>query len=686
MIITFFAFAQKQSNIWYFGTHVGVDFNKTPPQALYNGILVSQEGCATISNSDGKLLFYTSGTGVFNRKHQLMLNGDNLMGDLSSTDNTVFVPQPGNDSIYYLFTIGSAYQPEKGFRYNVINLKGDSSKGEVISKNISIELSAFEKLAAVRHCNKRDVWVVIHKWDSDEYRAYLVTASGISSTPVVSHTGYFINGTPNNSVGTLKFSSDSKRAAAAHSYDNNVLELMDFDNVTGEFTNPIVFRPSPITTGPTFTGVYGAEFSPNGKLLYVSDNSSSDEPGSLFQFDITAGNAAAILATRQVIARPEPYFSGALQMGPDNKIYMALAGNSYLSAIENPDVYGPGCTFSANKIFLGANNPNPITSGLPNFIQSYFNPLANPYDFSRSGKCSDHNIAFTINRLTGIDSVKWDFGDGNKSQSISPTNNYVNPGFYDVKLIVYKVDCSGLNDTINHKIWITDKLDFLGPDTSTCMGVKLQLGIDDIPEASYLWNTGSEVNKITTSDIGTYWMEIELNGCTIKDTINLFLKPPPSVDIGPDTFVCQNKAIVLNADNSPGSSYLWSTSETTASIVVNKTGTYYVTVSDNGCTASDTVSVTPGDCDVYFPSAFTPNNDSKNDLFGVAAETSLNNFSMQIFNKWGQLIFASNDTRNKWDGTFKGKNVPNGAYVWVVNYTNRKGIKIYDGGSVILIR
>ena len=164
------AFAQKQANVWYFG-RVGLDFNQTPPLPLNNGISNSQEGSAAISDHNGSLLFYTNGGFIANRKHVSMKNGGGLLGDLSSTDNTVIVPVPGNDSIYYLFTIGSAFQADKGLRYNIINMKGDTGFGEVVSKNILLEASAFEKLAAVKHCNKKDVWIMIHKWDSDEYYA-----------------------------------------------------------------------------------------------------------------------------------------------------------------------------------------------------------------------------------------------------------------------------------------------------------------------------------------------------------------------------------------------------------------------------------------------------------------------------------------------------------------------------------
>ncbi|MEO6540314.1 MAG: gliding motility-associated C-terminal domain-containing protein, partial [Ferruginibacter sp.] len=93
-----------------------------------------------------------------------------------------------------------------------------------------------------------------------------------------------------------------------------------------------------------------------------------------------------------------------------------------------------------------------------------------------------------------------------------------------------------------------------------------------------------------------------------------------------------------------------------------------------------------GDCDIYIPSAFTPNNDNLNETFGVIDYSNVQNFSMQIFNRYGQLIFKSNDISWKWDGTFKGQKMPNGGYFWMVTYVNKRGIKVYDQGMVLLIR
>ena len=678
-----FTVAQKQANAWYFGNKVGLDFNQSPPGVLTNGTIGSLEGCSSIADNNGKLLFYSNGVTIQNRKHQEMKNGNNLMGDLSSTNNTVIVPLPGNDSIYYLFTIGAQNQLSKGLRYNIINMKGDGGFGEVEQKNILIYDTTFEKLAAVKHCNKKDVWITVHKGNSDEYQSYLVTAAGVSTSPVISHTGFI----PANPIGSLKFSADGKKLVGVYSFETNTVELMEFDNASGSVFNAINFQLYPVViSDELYIHAYGAEFSPNTNLLYISSNTSDAEPSTLFQFDITSGNAATILASKQIIAQTMPWYAGGLQLGPDQKIYMSMYKDTSLSVIENPDISGPGCNFSYNKIFLGINNSNAVQFGLPTFIQSYFDPKSNPYDFSRSGNCIDPDVSFTISRLTGIDSVKWDFGDGQKSQLLSPTHHFSSPGYYTVNLIVYKIDCSGLNDIISHTIWIAGTGSFLGADTGSCAVPSLQLGIDAIAGAAYSWNTGEVTNKITIAAFASYWLKIEQQGCAITDTINVFAKPKPVVNIGMDTTVCFYKPILLNATNVPGSTYLWNTGEKSPVITISRAGIYDVAVTSNSCVVSDTVTVSWGDCGVFVPSAFTPNNDGINDNFGVAAGFAAREFFMQVFDRWGNTVFITSNNTQKWDGKLKGKPVPAGGYTWIINYTDRNGYKNSLQGTVLLIR
>jgi gliding motility-associated-like protein len=685
LLLANIVFAQKQTNNWYFGLRSGLDFNQSPPRPLHtDGTANSSEGTASISDNNGKLLFYTNGQVIVNRQQLKMKNGSNLAGHQSSTNNTVIVPLPGNDSIYYVFTTGAAGQQTHQFLYDIINMKGDGGLGELTGLNIFIEDVIFEKVAAIKHCNKRDVWIVVHKWDSDEYHSYLITAAGLNPVPVISHTGLVIGGNERNEIGYLKFSSKGNKLAAVHAFDNDNVELMDFDNTTGLISNPVVFQANLVPKQPSYAGVYGAEFSPNGKLLYISANNSITEPCLLYQFDISSNNAAAITASGQIICNITPWFGGALQMGPDFKIYMAMWRDTSLSVIENPDVYGPGCNFIYNKIYMGPGT-DPVQFGLPNFIQSYFDSTSNPYDFTRQGNCLNTSVTFKVNSTNGIDSVKWDFGDGQSSKLIQPANTYAAPGFYNVQLILYKRDCSGLNDTITRKIWIAGAADFLGKDTSACDVLSLVLGVDELDGANYIWNTGAVTSKITTNSFGLYWLEMEQNGCTLRDSITVFTKLKPTVSIGNDTTICPNKPVLFNASNATANTYLWNTGETTRSILVSKEGKYYVTVTENGCTASDTALVVPGDCDIFIPNAFTPNKDGKNDNFGVLGNMSVTHFSLQVYNRYGQVIFITTNISGKWDGTYKGKPVSNGAYPWAITYVNSKGSAKLLKGTVLIV-
>ena len=111
---------QRQGNIWYFGENAGLDFNSGSPVVLTDGALSTTEGCATISDAEGKLLFYTDGISIWNKNHQVMSNGSGLYGDPSSTQSGVIIPAPGKDNMYYVFTISAGGEGE-GFCYSIVD-------------------------------------------------------------------------------------------------------------------------------------------------------------------------------------------------------------------------------------------------------------------------------------------------------------------------------------------------------------------------------------------------------------------------------------------------------------------------------------------------------------------------------------------------------------------------------------
>ena len=96
--------SQNQANIWYFGYNAGVDFNTSTPTPLLDSQIYTEEGCASIADANGDLLFYTDGTTVYNRIHKPLLNGTDLNGDISSTNSALIVQKHGDSNRYYLYS------------------------------------------------------------------------------------------------------------------------------------------------------------------------------------------------------------------------------------------------------------------------------------------------------------------------------------------------------------------------------------------------------------------------------------------------------------------------------------------------------------------------------------------------------------------------------------------------------
>lgn len=369
-------FPQRQ-NIWYFGDDIGLDFNYGQPHLLIDGRIHSDgsdsESAAVISDKTGQLLFYTDGVSVWNRDHVVMPNGDQLWG-AKTTTQTIIIPKPGSDKLYYIFTASpqgdDSYFPDerKGFRYSVVDISLDSGYGDVVEKNLLLEKSTTEKISATHHANNRDVWVVMHEWNNNTFRSFLVTSEGISKENVSSDVGS-IHGSADggandgrNAIGQMKISPNGEKLALAI-YESSMLEIFNFDSATGKLSNAYSFKnPS----GENGSILYGVEFSPNSKLLYVSD-------ALRFVYQIDLSQSTPKLAARLgsgAVLNDQP---GALQLAPNGKIYVARYLRSFIGAITQPDLSGDACEYNSEEIELPVEDTAYYCNlGLPNFISTYF--------------------------------------------------------------------------------------------------------------------------------------------------------------------------------------------------------------------------------------------------------------------------------------------------------------------------
>ncbi len=366
-LIAFSTYGQKEATNWYFGHNAGLDFSTTPPTAI-SGQLDTFEGCSTISDDQGNLLFYSDGTNVWSKNHQLMryTNGNlanDLLGNPSSTQSALVIPNPDDKDIYYLFTVGVGFA--SGLNYYTIDISKNGGQGEIIAGPVNLSgvasSSWSEKVTAVEGKDCDTFWIISSDWNN--FYSYKVDKNGVETTPVVSSFGRTINTTR----GTLKVSPDGKYVVLANQATNTY--LYNFDSATGAISNSMALSvPS---------GAYGVEFSQTSSMLYVSTGVHSQvgntpDVALIYQFNLNHTAITDINNSRFTVAS-ENGFRGALQLGIDGKIYYARSRQTHLGVINFPDRIGDASNYVREGILL--NGTSRSSEGLPPFIQSFFSPV-----------------------------------------------------------------------------------------------------------------------------------------------------------------------------------------------------------------------------------------------------------------------------------------------------------------------
>ena len=420
----------QQFNNWYFGRKAGLNFNPITgqplPSLLTSSSMLSDEAAASISDENGELLFYTNGTTVYNKNHQVMLNGDNLDGYISATQVSI-VPMPGNDSLYYVFTTGAIETAFiSGYKYSIVNIKKDNGNGEVVVKNNLLWASCTERMTVARHANGVDIWLITNDNNSNIFRSWLITCTGILPA-IVSTVGIILNQYNEINAGLMKVSPDGKWLCQTHFpfFDEtlnipNFVQLFDFNNATGTISNPrtIGFPDAQFTHG---------EFSPDSKLLYLTRPSNKK----VDQFAITLPTLAAILASRVSITTSGRYQD--IQLAPNSKIYLAQPSFE-LAVINQPNLAGVACNLQEQVVNL---LPGSCYLGLPSHINDFilFDDPNNGFTYTILDSCSGtlQFNGYTI--LPGAITWLWDFGDGIISSLQNPVHTFIPASVqYPVKL------------------------------------------------------------------------------------------------------------------------------------------------------------------------------------------------------------------------------------------------------------
>lgn len=243
-------------------------------------------------------------------------------------------------------------------------------------------------------------------------------------------------------------------------------------------------------------------------------------------------------------------------------------------------------------------------------------------------------------------------------------------------LNVISTDYSSNPTTINTStICTVPKILDLGNDTVLCDGgtIMLQNQTGDIYD-HYLWSNGSTEASITVNQVGRYWLLV-YDDCDVNrsnDTIWIELLPAVNADLGIDRLVCENEPELLIKPSCINCQFQWNTGDLTDSILVTDPGLYWLEiVNENGCLSIDSVQIEFGKClcSFYLPNAFSPNNDGLNDEFMPKFDCDIEDYSLLIFNRWGEQIYSSNNPLDFWDGRYNNKKVLSGVYHYKLIYT-----------------
>jgi gliding motility-associated-like protein len=378
----------------------------------------------------------------------------------------------------------------------------------------------------------------------------------------------------------------------------------------------------------------------------------------------------------------------------------------------SPEVYLGNDTSlcDGQTLLLDANSPNVISyswqDGSNFSTYSVMNEGIYSVEVSNSLCATIDSIVINYNRIPivnlgndtvfcGVTSIELNSGVSSsgfaqwQDGSIVPNYFVDTSGIYSVNVI--EDGCSN-SDQVEIILEQYPSLN-LGGDTNLCTGDTLILNVGTEPRTTYLWQDGSTNSEYLVSASGVYSVSLSNNICEVTDEIEIDFDVFPSFELPSDTFLCNGSFLEFGFPNSgENNNYLWQDGTTSSNYTVLSEGTYILNVSNSCGSNSDSIFVDYYSCKCEFkaPNVFTPNFDNDNDVFGVFPLCdSLESIELEIYNRWGELVFTSNSVNSKWDGILNGTTLPMDNYVWYLRYTWREFGEIKEedvSGNIFLMR
>ncbi len=331
-----------------------------------------------------------------------------------------------------------------------------------------------------------------------------------------------------------------------------------------------------------------------------------------------------------------------------------------------------------------------------------------------------NRIVSIINLTPGTWHYEWTFGDGQTSTEENPgSHQFENSGNYEIALRAFSQHCEASTSNIISIISMVPAIDY-GQNQSGCPPLTVSFYNNTLDAASFLWAFGDD--KIsqerepthTFRTPGTYQVKLTAYGpggnSSAEDvTIEVYETPTALFEPVPKVVYVPNEGVNFINKSQGGDSYIWhfgddnTSTNFTPTHIYNKVGSYDVTLyvrNNQGCedemTIPDAVKAVQGG-EINLPNAFTPNKNGSSDgkyrygersnhVFYPFVQKGIVEYQLQIFSRWGELLFESNNINRGWDGYYRDKLCPQGVYIWRITATFSNGKRIEKAGDVTLLR
>lgn len=710
----------EQANNWHFGRELSVSFASGTPVLNPPSAMEAFEGIVSMSDTDGQLLFYTNGGGrainpilppeiqqstgiIWNRNHEVMydMRGEEG-GGYSARQSSIAMPDPaGEEGVYFLFTMEEAEfdvggsipgQPlGRGLSYFVIDMNMNGGLGGVRLADQRVYVPAYEALDATPMADGSGYWIVCHSNDQDDAKFIVVplTASGVG-TPVEYPTSR-VSGKIEFSPNGLFLLNDGK--------------LYAFDNESGA----IAVDPTDI---PNISS-QAACFTPDSRYLFTLEE--RELLGEIItRYNVRDLSQPALVVERlQTVADQPVLVTAPLQIGPNGNIYFVEqtiipGGSPRYGLSEIVCVSGENPMVNRYLIDLPFDSQIFLSQSLPQFVDAIFAVEPRP-DTTRLeplllSACDEEQLSLEA-RESGMN-YRWSTGDTTSITLISEAGTYCVTITGDCFPIV---DCQTVTyEQTGISPVVIDQED-LGCEGLRCVvdldvsaefgGVKVSL-FQTNPLGSPILVTEflSATDTVTLDkpeDGQQYEIEVTFENCG-RVTYPLAIDFPeddrfrPELNVTAEGEICNGKDITLEVTND-GSLQITSVryedgnTDTPRTLEAIFDVDIPVTVFNECGDSTELVFTGPVaefcDCRGETPELISPNGDGVNDEFRLYSNCPAEDYTLAIFNRWGQRIFQSTNPDQAWDGTINGTPQNTDVYLYrmVWRFENSEEVMVREG-------